>query len=255
VAQPKRGFGGAAEKPPHPATVSVKAPPHPATIAQRCTAPFRGAGAIQRTALEKSKGPTLSDLGILDDEQVKRWEYFLRKKKAPAENKVRGLIAEYVTKYFLQQKYTPDQYVVLTGVKVSIPGDSWEDLAEIDVLVGTVDEAGRLIPVAIAEAKAGKYGPGKYAEALTKKLKAIEMLRSNRALLTMDYPIATILEEDKEVTVEALHQRTLVAYKKNFGGKVAGYAAGPEGKDVPIQKDLIEMLYAQFKKWWSATNM
>ncbi|XYI02111.1 hypothetical protein ACMHYB_20970 [Sorangium sp. So ce1128] len=236
---------------PHPATVAqtkaapaTKArPPHPANVAQR--------KAIQRAAaLSAPRVPSLEALGILDDEQVHRWLHFSKGKKL-AENKVRGLIAEYLTRHMLAAVYPPDKYVVLTGIKVSAPSEAgWMDIAEIDVLVGLVEDE-KLVPVLIAEAKAGRYGPGKYASAFATKLKAMEQVRANNALLTTDYPITRIIEEEREVTVEALHQRELIAYKKRFQGKLKTVAAGPEGKDLPLDPKEIDAIYEAFIKWWS----
>jgi hypothetical protein len=257
-------------RPPHPATVAqkkaapVKAtrPPHPATVAQKKAAPARPARpphpatVAQRKSIQRSEEggssdvPSLAALGILDDEQVQRWLYFSKGKKL-AENKVRGLIAEYLTKYKLAASYPPNKYVLLTGVKVSTASeDGWEDVAEIDVLVGLVDDE-KLVPVLIAEAKAGKYGPGKYASAFSTKLKAMELVRENVALLTTDYPIARIIEEEGEVTLESLHKRELIAYKKRFQGKLTTIAAGPQGKDLPLDPEDIKSIYQAFTQWWS----
>ncbi|WP_434047609.1 MULTISPECIES: hypothetical protein [Sorangium] len=257
-------------KPPHPATVAQKKaapttparPPHPATVAQKKAAPTtparppHPAAVAQRTTIQRAAArnpsdvPSLTTLGILEDEQVQRWLYYSKGKKLP-ENKVRGLIAEYLTKHKLTAVYRPEKHVCLTGVKVSIATeDGWRDIAEIDVLVGVVDD-GKLVPVLIAEAKAGKYGAGKYATALSSKLKAMELVRTNDALLTTDYPIARILAEKREVTMDDLRQRELIAYKKRFQNKLAAIAAGPEGKDLPLDPKDIDAIYQAFTTWWS----
>ncbi|WP_155798532.1 hypothetical protein [Sorangium cellulosum] len=250
MAQKKAGPAKNA-RPPHPATVAQKKavpttparPPHPAAVAQRMT--------IQRSAERNpSDVPSLTTLGILEDEQVQRWLYYSKGKKLP-ENKVKGLIAEYLTKHKLTAVYRPEKHVCLTGVKVSLATEGgWNDIAEIDVLVGVVDD-GKLVPVLIAEAKAGKYGAGKYTTALSKKLKAMELVRTNEALLTTDYPIARILEEEGEVTMDDLRQRELIAYKKRFQNKLAVIAAGPEGKDLPLAPKDIDAIYQAFTTWWS----
>lgn len=191
----------------------------------------------------------LEPMGILEDEQIMRWRHFL-KGKLPAENKVKGLVAEYLAKGYAEKALSSTaNLVTLTGVKVAAPSEEgWVDLAELDTVVGTVTEDEKFRPLAIVEAKAGKYGPGKYAQDLKAKQKQLALALSGQALLTQDTPLAELLEqaeeEERDFNIEDFRNRKILPLDKKTNIKeVALWSAGPQGKSIPIEPEEIAQVY------------